>query len=79
MLHAPQPQAHNGQCPVEDDQQLSSHGILALINPFDFSLFEAQALDAFQHTLNLDMKTLQPVQKFKSLIHTPWKGSHLIC
>ena len=45
-----------------------SHGILPLINPFDFSLFEAQDLDVFQHTLKSDMKTLQPVQKFKPLV-----------
>lgn len=53
-----------------------SHDILAPINPFDFSLFEAQGLDVFQHTLKSesDMKTLEPVQKFKTLIHTPWKG-----
>lgn len=85
MLPAPRRWAHNGQCPVEDVPASAldfppptPHGVLPLINPFDFSLFEAQGLDVFQHTLKSDMKTLQPVQKFKTLIHAPWKGFRLI-
>lgn len=84
MLPAPRRWAHNGQCPVEDVPASAfwgffpPHGVLPLINPFDFSLFEAQGLDVFQRTLKSDMKTLQPVQKFKTLIHTPWKGFCLI-
>lgn len=50
------------------------HSLILLI----FSLFEAQGLDVFQLPLKWDMKTLQPVQKFKPLIHPPWKGFGLI-
>lgn len=82
MLPAPRLWAHRGQCPMDVPASFwvwsvfFSHDILAPINPFDFSLFEAQGLDVFQHTLKSesDVKTLEPVQKFKTLIHTPWKG-----
>lgn len=62
LLPAPQLGA---QWPLQDVPAscgLFSPGILALISPFDFSLFEAQGLDVFQGTLKSDMKTLEAGQ-----------------